>query len=289
MINVPNSNLMDKICLSSFIYDQIENPIETLKSFFDYKDLQSHLKYLKQWRNVVETNAYFEIDTLNSPLFEHKMICNLINAAYLFSQTADEQIGKLRNLSAKEQEKYLNHECLSVNFYAKHLSTTELIDPFEGLKNFFETNPIQFYHQQLYEWLNIGLSPNVVITDQITTDCVYKNLRKLIECCWLIYNREREMLVDLATESSTRLNAEQNLKSVEEEQINEVALSSFKQFLAIVPPNRLNSGLRKMLIDYLFYNIDGLPIDFEELLTDFYWLTSFLDDIQGKEVDPKFM
>jgi hypothetical protein len=289
MINVPTSSLMDKICLSSFIYDQIENPIETLKSFFNHKDLQTHLKQLKQWRNVVETNAYFEINTFFSPFFEHKMICNLINATYLLYKEDDKPIHPIQNLTAKAQEKYLNHECLSLDLYAKHLSTAELINPFLVFKQFYETHPIQFYHQQLYEWLTIGMSPNVATVDKMTLENVYKNLRRLIEACWLIYKRDSNSSLDLTNETLVEKTMNNECKEEKEEHVSEETLASFKQFLSIVPLNRLNRGLRKMLVDYLFYNIDGLPIDFEELLRDFYWLTEFLDEIEGKEVDPKFM
>jgi hypothetical protein len=284
MINVPNSNLMDKICLSSFIYDQIENPIATLKSFFTYKDLQSHLKQLKQWRNVVETHAHFEIDTFSSPIFEHKMICNLINVAYLLDQDADTHTNELKNLSTKAQEKYLNHECL-MGVFVKHLSTAELIDPFLVIKEFFDEFSIEFYHQELYQWLSIGMSPNVVIENRSISEKVFRNLRRLVEACWLIYKRDSNPSFVLPVESQI----EEIDNKIKDDEVSEQALSSFMQFLSIVPPNRLNSGLRKMLIDYLFYNMDGLPTDFEEMLSDFYWLTEFLDEIQGKEVDPKFL
>ena len=69
-------------------------------------------------------------------------------------------------------------------------------------------------------------------------------------------------------------------------EIPEEVLNEFKVFLKQVPINRLNKGLRKMLIDYLFYNIDGLPIDFKDLLTDLYWLHELLDGIQHIETEP---
>jgi hypothetical protein len=69
-------------------------------------------------------------------------------------------------------------------------------------------------------------------------------------------------------------------------EIPEEVLDEFKVFLKQVPVNRLNKGLRKLLIDYLFYNIDdGLPIDFKDLLTDLYWLYELLDHIQNKEME----
>ncbi|WP_379087703.1 hypothetical protein [Pedobacter sp. UC225_65] len=69
-------------------------------------------------------------------------------------------------------------------------------------------------------------------------------------------------------------------------EIPEEVLDEFKVFLKQVPVNRLNKGLRKMLIDYLFYNIDdGLPLDFKDLLTDLYWLYELLDHLPNKEME----
>jgi hypothetical protein len=71
-------------------------------------------------------------------------------------------------------------------------------------------------------------------------------------------------------------------------EISENILNEFKTFIKTVPANRLNKNLRKILSDYLFYNMDALPIDFKDLLTDLYWLHELLDEIQGKEIDLKF-
>ncbi|MFD0939948.1 hypothetical protein [Pedobacter boryungensis] len=75
------------------------------------------------------------------------------------------------------------------------------------------------------------------------------------------------------TQTNTLVNAE----------ISENILHEFKVFIKTVPAKRLNRNLRKMLADYLFYNMDALPIDFKDLLTDLYWLHELLDEIEGKE------
>jgi hypothetical protein len=286
MINVPNIELTEQICLDSFIYDQINNPIEFLDSFFERHDLQAHFKKMKRWKLVVTTTAYFEINTLFNPLHDHKMMCNLLNAAWCLQEKVSPD-NSLISLSMKEQEIFLNRECLGVPFYPSNLSTAELIDPYVGIKHFFESFTLHEAHHCLYEWLNVGLSPNVTIFDEELAQSFYKSLRKLIAACWIILHR---------TKQSNRTN-ELSASGIElindlttgDAKIPEHVLDGFKQFLSIVPAERLNRGLRKMLIDYLFYNIDGLPTDFEETLTDFYWLTDLLDEIQGKEVDPKFM
>ncbi len=286
MINVQNPNLVDKVCLHSYIYDRIEDPLKTLNSFFDYQDLQAHLKKLEQWHEVVVSNGYFEINTQSNPLYDHKMICNLVNAIYLLRETGNDQVNLIKNLSEKEQEKYLNHECLNFDFYVKHLNTSEMIDPFLGLEKVFEYFTLQSYHEQLYEWLNIGLSPNVVIDDSILAETFYKNLCILIECSWLIYQRNLNTNIEYKTSS---LIQKEVVEFESDEEIPSHVLAEFKKFLTVVPADRLNRGLRKMLIDYLFYNLNGLPTDFEELLSDFYWLTDLLDEIQGKTLDPKFV
>ncbi|MFI5451120.1 hypothetical protein ACHMWN_03095 [Pedobacter sp. UC225_61] len=67
-------------------------------------------------------------------------------------------------------------------------------------------------------------------------------------------------------------------------EISDTILTEFKVFITTVPAKRLNRNLRKMLADYLFYNMDALPIDFKDLLTDLYWLHELLDEIEGSDV-----
>lgn len=286
MINLPNTQLLEQICLDNYIYDPITNPLDMLKSFFSYQDLQQQLKRLKEWKTYVLTFDYLEISTLFNPLYHHKMMCNLINAAWMLSQYPD-PLSMPKDLSVKEQEVFLTKECLNANSYPKHLSTAELIDPYLSLNSFFEKFTLRESHQQLYEWLNVGLSPNVNITASEPVISFYKSIRNLLECCWLILYRANSTATN--KDISQQEESEALVASEDDEVIRPEVLSGFKQFLNIVPAQRLNRGLRKMLIDYLFYNINGLPTDFEETLSDFYWLTDLLDEIQGKAIDSKFM
>lgn len=68
------------------------------------------------------------------------------------------------------------------------------------------------------------------------------------------------------------------------DEMPEELLEEFRIFLKQVPVGRLNKGLRKLLIDYLFFHSDGLPVDFTDLLTDLYWLHELLDYIQDGTV-----
>lgn len=57
-------------------------------------------------------------------------------------------------------------------------------------------------------------------------------------------------------------------------------LPDLQRLMDAISPLRLNISLRKMLVDYLLYNINGLPTDAENVLSDFYWLTDFVDEMQ---------
>jgi len=75
-----------------------------------------------------------------------------------------------------------------------------------------------------------------------------------------------------------------SLNASADTEISDTILTEFKVFIRTVPANRLNRNLRKMLSDYLFYNMDALPIDFKDLLTDLYCLHELLDEIGGSNV-----
>lgn len=74
------------------------------------------------------------------------------------------------------------------------------------------------------------------------------------------------------------------INKIEDNEIPAHILAEFSVFLKEVPAERLNKGLRKLLFDYLFFNMDNLPIDFKEILTDLYWLHELLDEIQQERL-----
>lgn len=281
MINVPNTKLFGQMCLDNFIYDPIEGELESLVAFFTRGDLDTHRQVLDRWKAVVTSSDYFEINTVNNPLHEHKMMCNLANTAWLISQNPFLK-SKLVDLDERELAAKLDFECLTASCFPDHLDNLERIDPYKGIKLFFENYSLQTCHQILYEWLNLALSPNSQADSESATLKFYDSFLKLIECCWLIQSRE------VGNRPSNQPNCKVEDQAECLENIPENLMHSFRQFLATVPADRLNRGLRKMLIDYLQYNINGLPVDFEELLADLYWLTELLDEIQGKQVDEKF-
>jgi hypothetical protein len=62
--------------------------------------------------------------------------------------------------------------------------------------------------------------------------------------------------------------------------INKKLLERFRVFIDVVPPERLNRNLRKMMVDYLHsHKKDGLPEDFDKYLSDLSQLTNLLDSI----------
>lgn len=52
-----------------------------------------------------------------------------------------------------------------------------------------------------------------------------------------------------------------------------------ERMLSGTTPVRLSSSLRSLLVDYLFYNMDGLPVGFATVLEDYEKICAFLEEI----------
>lgn len=57
---------------------------------------------------------------------------------------------------------------------------------------------------------------------------------------------------------------------------NENALAALEALLGDARPGRMYQSLTRLFIDYLFYNANGLPVDFENMLDDLERLLRFL-------------
>lgn len=57
------------------------------------------------------------------------------------------------------------------------------------------------------------------------------------------------------------------------------ALEALDVLLNITNNDRLNNSLRRMLVEFLLYNKNGLPTDFEQIIEDFDVLSEFLHKI----------
>ena len=153
--------------------NEIANPLNVISDFFSDDSLNGHLERLTQWRDYVLKDDYFR-DHKESPaglLYFYKLNLHLVEAA---------------NLIFKALPLEFNVEFIRGNTFTElaevlvGLSEAERLDLYAVLSNFFMAYSLQQYREQLYEWLEHGLSrkgANEFITsiDLIT---VYENLRR---------------------------------------------------------------------------------------------------------------
>lgn len=82
-----------------------------------------------------------------------------------------------------------------------------------------------------------------------------------------------------------RFQKQPRITGLERPEISESLLTEVENLLAYPNLKRLNRNLRKMLMLYLSYEKDGLPLDFEDFMTDLYLLYEFLDRVEDEVSD----
>jgi HEPN domain-containing protein len=170
-----------KNCPLHLSTEQITNPLLILRLFFDDDWLPGHLERLKEWRRCVLKDEYYK-GQKNSPaelLYFHRLNIRLVEAAYLLKGSKKPKFSPLTD----EQETWRD--------YPVNLSDAELINPLLVLSEFFEDYTLPQYREQLYEWLEYGLSAKAA-NEFIETDdliSVYENLQKLYSVAWLMHQR----------------------------------------------------------------------------------------------------
>jgi HEPN domain-containing protein len=166
--------------------DEISNPLIVLADFFSDDWLPCQLDWLREWRDYVLKDDYYR-DQKGSPvglLNFYKHTIKLIEATWLLKQSGN----SLRNTP---QVMDLAIERNTWRDFPVNLSNAELINPYHVIDDFFETIDMLKYREELYEWLEHGLSKNGAKEFIETRDfiSVYENLQKLFSAAWMIYQR----------------------------------------------------------------------------------------------------
>lgn len=64
--------------------------------------------------------------------------------------------------------------------------------------------------------------------------------------------------------------------------LNKKLIKAFDDFVETTPSARLSKNLRDLLLLYLSIEKDGLPNQFDEFITDFYFLMQLLDAVEDE-------
>jgi len=140
--------------------NEIKDPLLIINDFFAEDSLFGHLERLKEWRDYVLKEDYYR-DMKGSPaglLYFYKLNIRLVEAVHLLNDIKD---------------------------VPNHLE----------LVNFFAPYNLPQYREQLFEWLEHGLSSYAAREFIETVDLitVYENLEKLYSAVWEIFSKSKEV------------------------------------------------------------------------------------------------
>lgn len=180
-------------------YSEIQNPLCVIADFFSAGGVIDHRRDLKEWRDRVIDEKYFN-GKRHGPgtlLFTCELNLKLLEAAYLLLLDYKETSWQRNKLEAGQ----LAEEKETWIYFPNNLSEEELLNSYLAIKKIFKKIKPQMYRDYLHEWLHAALSTSpideTVMLGEVIT--VYENILKLYAAAWLIYQRETQeaRLIDM--------------------------------------------------------------------------------------------
>lgn len=182
---------------------EIGDPISVIRFFFDAVWIESHQAHLKEWRNYVFSDKFYN-HPKHGPveiLATYELNLKLLEALYLVCLKYKQEAYKYE----RPNEAQLLMEKNSWEYYPANLSPEERLDPYELTGNIFEAVPLKDYRDCLNIWLHAALETSA-LEDLMTPGEVnelYENTLKLYDAAWIILHRKNN-----SAESTLSTNAD---------------------------------------------------------------------------------
>jgi HEPN domain-containing protein len=166
--------------------EQVSNPLSVISTFFDNDSLPGHLETLRNWCFAVLKPGYFrnEKGSPSGLLYFHKLTISLIEAVYLVKDLSEKPVvSATASQLAFEQQEWSSYPSL--------LSKEQQLNPYLVIDDFFSQYSLPQYREQLYDWLEFGLSIKAgsEFIDAADLINIQENLQKLFGAAWLILQR----------------------------------------------------------------------------------------------------
>ena len=191
--------------------EEIRNPLIVLTDFFSANRLTGHGIALKNWRDHVVSDEFFndEKDGPGALLFFYDLNLKLLESTYLLLLEYRENRWRIKEFP----EEQLIVEKQTWEYFPDNLTTAQLLYPFLAVEIVFEKINSQMYRDYLHDWVHYALytepidesiSPGEVIT-------VYENLLILYSAAWLIHQRKSDNM-----KSKTEIAKDKEIKDLEQ-------------------------------------------------------------------------
>lgn len=200
-------------------HDQVVRPLTVLAEFFNSGWPAAHAKELKEWRDYVLADKFYN-HKHHGPgnlLFTCRINGNLLEAMYLLLF----DFGQKWPLPAKAMEQQLATERETWQWFPDGLKRKHQLDPHRLVKKVFKDMNLSQYRDHLKDWAEAALS-SMAIDETITPAevvMVYENLLNLYAAAWLIHQRtaEEPYLKDTDEEVTKHEHDEQGKEKTESE------------------------------------------------------------------------
>lgn len=160
-----------------------------IQDFFDSRNLPQHFIFLAHWMEKVLVNqSHKKYLSASDLLFFAEKFSTLLVACHQL-QVAPSKDAIHFEESIKIPEGFIHEEQKSLAYYPYYLKRKEICNPLLVLTALFKTYPIDYYTSTLQKWTNQGLSSDNEPNTSTLIFPLYKNLKRLIEACWLIHER----------------------------------------------------------------------------------------------------
>ncbi|MEJ5995195.1 hypothetical protein WG904_12270 [Pedobacter sp. Du54] len=163
--------------------------LQLIQDFFDSRALSQHLLFLEYWMEKLLLNhqhkKYLKASELT--FFSDKFL-NLLAACNELQGELTENRLYLEE-SVKIAEHVMSTEQKSIIFYPNYLRKREICNPLLVFSSIFKHYSLDYYIYTLQNWTNASLLTETEPENVRLIFPVYKNLKKMVEACWLIHER----------------------------------------------------------------------------------------------------
>jgi hypothetical protein len=265
-------------------------PMKVIFNFFDRTSQEYERKELWELlKSALSTDCWTFMNEPGIILDLQKEFGRLLEAFYLLLKAKEDAEGEVKleispcgseqRIKREREELYQLYEVMNEHRgRIKRLTKLEIADPYLAIKAAFEHYHLDDWKETLAEWCEYSLSKMTlmdVMNVSVLLDLEY--LEKMLEVAYLFNKQYGERDFD---ENDFMEQLVKELNRDAKHPINKKLLERFRVFIDVVPPERLNRNLRKMMVDYLHsHKKDGLPEDFDKYLSDLSQLTNLLDSI----------
>lgn len=163
--------------------------LDLIHDFFDCRKLPEHLIFLDYWMEQILINQPHK-KYLNPPdlIFFASKFLNLLTACNEMRHVYDENLLYFEE-SVRTHVNFIQNEQKLLAYYPNYLRTKEICNPILVFHSIFKNHNLEFYKNSLQNWINESLSIKDEPEKVKLIFPTYRNLKRMIEACWLIHER----------------------------------------------------------------------------------------------------